>query len=116
MPEIRTFTLEKEDKFLVLASDGLFDWMKRRDITKAIPHFISLERKKLQENEKGKSDHELMTKEVLARGLMEVCVERAAKKENLTVDFFKKLAPGKEKRMLIDDLTVLVLDLEDQTK
>ena len=89
--------------------------MRRRDITKAIPHFISLERKKLQESEKGKSDHELMTKEVLARGLMEVCIERAAKKEDLTVDFFKKLSPGKEKRMLIDDVTVLVLDLEDQT-
>lgn len=112
VPEIRTFTIDNEDKFLVLASDGLYDFIRRRDIARALPHLISLERKKLTKKDEPKSDSDLLTKEVIAKGILNVCVEKAARKEDLTVDFFRNLPPGKNKRMLIDDVTILVVDLE----
>lgn len=93
-PEIITRRLEKGDDFIVLASDGLWDFLSSADVSNIVSKY----------GEKGE----------IARELMHTAVTRAANNNSLTKDEIYSIEPGEDKRILHDDITILVIDLRDQ--
>lgn len=93
-PEIITRRLENGDDFIVMASDGLWDFLTSLDVSDIVSKY----------SEKGE----------IARVLLETALERAASCNNLTKSEICSLEPGEEKRALHDDITILVIDLRGQ--
>jgi pyruvate dehydrogenase phosphatase len=91
-PSVEVIELTKNDKYLVLASDGLWD---------------EIPRKKTPEIVKGK-DTDLQS---VAGSLFEAAMEHVSKDRGLTRHFISQVSPGPQKRSIHDDITVLVLSL-----
>jgi pyruvate dehydrogenase phosphatase len=95
-PEIKIFTLTKEDKGFLLSSDGLYDELS-----------ISQVLKLYNEN---KDQHPLK----IVNTLVGSALTHAADQHEMTVDSLKSLPPGKNKRNIHDDLTLVYINLSSQ--
>lgn len=103
LPDIMVHDLTPEDKFLVLASDGLWDELNRKESAQIISKHL----KKLNAESKDKElDHK-----VVCQVLMDSALENAAKKNGVSREWMGTVPPGRQKRGLIDDITVLVVNL-----
>lgn len=91
-PEIMVIDLTKNDHYLVLASDGLWD---------------EISRKKAAEVIKGK-DGELKS---VASSLFDAALDHVSKDRGISRDFIAQAAPGMKKRSIHDDITILVVTL-----
>ena len=95
MPEIKIYDITDKDEYIVLASDGLWELINNKQIESII------------NNEK--------CKEKIAKILINLCIERSAKDSNLPVNKILSLNPGPNKRDIIDDITIMIVDLKNQT-
>lgn len=93
-PDVQVFELTNEDEFLVLATDGLWDWLNSKDVADIIS----------RKNDDKKNIAETLVKEALYR---------AAESRNLKYEQLMHL-PQEIKRSIHDDITILVVDLKNQ--
>lgn len=92
-PEITVYNLEPNDKYLILATDGLGDFVSTNEIIDII-----------EEKEKKQN------KDLVAQDLFDKVMSKAAEESNLTVPQLKSVPLGK-RRNLHDDTTIIVLKL-----
>jgi serine/threonine protein phosphatase PrpC len=94
------FDLTNEDKFLVLATDGLWDELNRKksaDIAQQI-----------------EAKHGEVTGEKLVGSLMNAGLDLAAQKSGITRSYMSQIPPSRQRRSLVDDITIVVVDLANQ--
>lgn len=96
IPEIKIFDLEKEHVSYVLASDGLWDEMKAKEVASMLERF------------KGKKNCNEITHFLTSEAL-----RRAARRRGVSNDVLAKLPMG-ARRGYHDDITVVWIDLESQ--
>ena len=90
------FPRTTNDKGILRSSDGLYDELKTNEVLR---HY---------EEKKKESPTVMIDK------LIESAIDHAAKTNNLTLEEVKKIAPGKAKRNIHDDLTLVYINLEGQ--
>lgn len=90
VPEISIHEISEHDQFIVMASDGLWDFLNGKEILEFIPQ---------KKNPKE-----------IVEGIFTEVMKRAANDAKLTVESLMKIPPGK-RRNLHDDITILVFDL-----
>ncbi|KAL4449096.1 hypothetical protein ABPG74_021088 [Tetrahymena malaccensis] len=95
-PEIQVHQLKKEDKFIVMASDGLWDEMNKATIAK-----IAYENK----NDKTK----------VVSQLLSTALQHAADQRKLTLQQLADIPAG-ERRKLHDDITIVCVELDNQSR
>lgn len=94
-PEIREFELTKDDMYLVLASDGLWDNMRVTEVGALV-----------------RNDH--ANGNDLSRFLFNTALNRVSDEIGKSRDFISQLPPGEMKRSIVDDITILVVNLQGQ--
>ena len=50
----------------------------------------------------------------IAKMLLDETLDASCRKHGITREYLGDLIPGKRKRMIVDDITILVLNLENQ--
>jgi len=93
-PDIQVFELVQEDEFLILATDGLWDWLDSQDVSNII---------NLNRNDKSQ----------IAENLWKEALSRAANKANMKLEQVMEM-PRSVKRSIHDDISILVVDLKNQ--
>ena len=94
VPDIQVFELCEEDEFLVLATDGLWDWLNSYDAAEIISRHRD-------------------DKSLIAGALCNEALARAASKANLDIEQVREM-PRSVKRSIHDDISILVVDLKNQ--
>jgi serine/threonine protein phosphatase PrpC len=92
--DIETFILTKEDEYLIIGSDGLWDLINSNEISSIIL--------------------ENSNKEDITRKIFDLAIDNACKHSGIKKDKLFNMTPGYIKRKIIDDLTLLVVDLKNQ--
>lgn len=100
LPDIRVHTLTKDDRFLVLASDGLWDEMNRKESAQILTS-------KLQDKQ------ERQTREI-CKILREACLGKAAENSGRSRSYLDSLPKGIQRRRVVDDITIVATDLQGQ--
>jgi len=95
VPEIKIFELDRNDKYLILSSDGMWDELNKNDVAQIVA--------------KNVSDKQKLTTELLNNAL-----GTAAKKINMTEGELRNISVG-HRRRYHDDMTIIVVDLENQS-
>jgi len=96
VPEIVTCCLQPEDKFVILGSDGVWDYLTNDDAVKIV--WEAIQRNEFKE---------------APRKIIEEILIRAAKSNNMTVEAIRATPQGSERRRIHDDITVMVLMLNE---
>jgi len=94
-PEIQVFDVTRDDQYLIVASDGLWDEVKRSQVGAVIKD----------------KDRNM---ESVASALFDAALNRICKESGISREFLSQLPPSKRKRSLHDDITILVLSLKNQ--
>eukprot|EP01017_Pseudomicrothorax_dubius_P003000 TRINITY_DN10319_c0_g1_i1.p1 TRINITY_DN10319_c0_g1~~TRINITY_DN10319_c0_g1_i1.p1 ORF type:complete len:260 (+),score=62.36 TRINITY_DN10319_c0_g1_i1:64-843(+) len=94
-PDIKTFTLDKSDRYLIIGTDGLWDELRREDIANIV-----------QQN-KGKNNE-------LGKVVMDSALKHAADKSKISVEEMGNIPPGSKRRSIHDDITFIIADLQNQ--
>mmetsp|Transcript_87095 Transcript_87095/g.247140 ORF Transcript_87095/g.247140 Transcript_87095/m.247140 type:complete len:112 (-) Transcript_87095:154-489(-) len=97
-PEVTIVERTEKDQFVVVGSDGLWDFMSNEEA-------IAFVSERLSKTAKGKKVQEV------ADALLEEVLARAADDYGMTVHALKKLPPGRRRRTKHDDITVMVVAL-----
>jgi len=100
VPDIQVFDLTENDKFLVLASDGLWDELNRKESAKICSSELPADKE--------------ITSQNICSVLMNASLENAAKRKGVSRHYLGQIRPGQNKRMLVDDITIVVVDLKNQ--
>jgi len=100
VPEVQMYELTESDKFVILASDGLWDELNRKQSAQLA-------------SEMNKNPESDLTSKTLSASLMNKALQHAAESSGVTRHFLGSLRPGDQKRDLVDDITIVVLDLEN---
>ena len=74
MPDIKVYNLDEKDKYLVVGSDGLWDYLNSKDISKLLNAFIK------DKNEEFKKNKIFYNTDKIGFGLMKKVIEKSAKK------------------------------------
>jgi len=93
-PEILTFELTGNDEFIVLGSDGLWDWLDGFEVAEILNKFC---------NDKSKMLHELSTKALF----------KASSKVGMNIEELKQI-PISARRTVYDDISIILVDLKNQ--
>lgn len=88
-PDIHHIHLDNSDKFLIIASDGVWDFLSDDEAV----HIVST----------------CSSKEKSAEAIVDKVLEKAAKECEMTVAELKALPPGRHRRSRHDDTTVVVM-------
>jgi len=91
-PEISMFDIEKNDKYLILSTDGMWDELSRDDVGVII--------------EKNK-DH---SKKKITEDLLNLALKKAAEKKNIKEEELRAIKVG-SRRDHHDDMTIVIVDL-----
>ncbi len=94
LPEVNIYELTEDDEFLVLATDGLWDWLNENEVADIITYYS-------------------YNKHQIADALSYEAMKKAARKVNLEVNQVLNL-PKSIKRSIHDDISILVVDLKNQ--
>lgn len=94
-PDIKEFDITKNDQYLVLATDGLWDEVSRKEVCELA-----------QKSETSKED--------FCQSLIDLSLEKYASKASITLDQLKKGEFCGSRRSIHDDITIIVLDLSNQ--
>jgi serine/threonine protein phosphatase PrpC len=97
---VQVFEITGADRFLVLASDGLWDELNRKKSAQVA-------------TELAKDPNFEMSAKTLSNKLMNECLEVAAKSHGISRQFLGQIRPGPQKRGLVDDITIVVIDLKN---
>ena len=95
LPEIKIYELSQSDRYIVLATDGLWDELKGNDVAKVIKEYDN-------------------NKEKIVDNLFKNALLHAANDANITYEQILNIKPGSNKRSIHDDITVMVVDLKNQ--
>jgi len=95
LPMIQVYELDKDDRYVVLATDGLWDELDGRDVANVI---------KENDGDKGK----------ILDGLFHSAMYHAARIAGMSYEDLLKVPLGRNRRSLHDDITVMVVDLKNQ--
>ena len=93
-PYVKVFQLNKKQKWVVLASDGLWDELGCQEVAQTCKS---------------------TPVQQLGGKLINMCLQKAAKDNNKTVQQIKAIPQGK-KRNIHDDITIVVMDLTEQVR
>lgn len=52
----------------------------------------------------------------VVKGLLEAALNNVCQEKGYSREFLNNLEPGSQKRSIVDDITILVLNLEDQVQ
>ncbi len=96
MPEIKIYDLTEKDEYLILASDGLWDLASDKEVD----HIVSKQQ----------------CKQRIAEKVFDFCIEKAAKESKISKENLLQMHPGPDKRDIIDDITIMIVDLKNQGK
>ena len=105
IPDIKIFDLKKDDKYIIMGSDGLWDYLDSKKISKMIPEIINDNNKIFENNDLKK------VSEKIAYGLMWKVVELSATKHKKKYNDVLDMEQGKKLRSIHDDITIIVCDL-----
>ena len=94
-PEIREYDLTKNDAYIVIASDGLWDHLPKDQVATSL------------------SEHSESTKQVSV-SLFNQCMNNLVKERGISREFLSQMRPSNAKRNYVDDITIVVMDLTDQ--
>ncbi|CAI5703284.1 hypothetical protein KXD40_003782 [Peronospora effusa] len=92
IPEIKSHKLEEGDKFLIIGSDGLWDYLSNEEAVEIVNGQVSC------------GNHDLA-----GRALVDRVLQKAAKRYGMTYPELLSLPPGSHRRRRHDDTTVIVL-------
>ena len=104
-PDIKIFELTSKDKYLVMGSDGLWDYLNSKEIVQLTKNFLEKEYKYFEEN------NILENSDIIAFGLMEKVIDKSAKKYGSNSLDILDMKSGKKLRRIHDDITIIVCDL-----
>ena len=89
----RSFRLRGDDNFIVMATDGLWDFLRSREISEIFKKSINA------------------TIEKNCFNVLSTCLEKAATESRMTIEQMVKVPEGRGRRKLHDDITMILLDL-----
>lgn len=93
IPEIKVFEITKHDEYIVLATDGLSDFLKAKEIAEILSF--------------GK-----VSNQDLADKLLKSVITKASKEIGISVDEIMAMEAGENKRNIHDDITIIVFYLK----
>ena len=97
-PEIINYQIDMQrDKFLILATDGLWDELTPKEACEIV-------------NENIKKQGKDSIVETNAKVLLNAAMKKAAYRTGLTVEELEKLPRGKRRRSIHDDITIIVME------
>ena len=102
-PDVQVFNLTKDDKWLILATDGLWDFVSRKKAARLV-----------EKIDHSKVSDENPAERQIINALFEETLNSSCRKHGITREYLAELVPGQRKRMIVDDVTILVLNLENQ--
>ena len=109
-PDVRVIELTKDDKFIVLATDGLWKNFPKKDTKSVAQEALKHE----SHNPNSKEQKPDAPGQKIIRSLMNKTLDKAAADNNVTKQYLNDVAAGPVKRQMIDDVTIMVVDLQNQ--
>jgi pyruvate dehydrogenase phosphatase len=97
LPDIQVFELTPDDEFIVMATDGLWDFLSPEEVEKVVESYCE-------------------DKTKITNSLYKKTLKKAAFRANLLYEEVGKLPLGQIKRAVHDDITIMVVDLKKQIK
>ena len=95
VPDIKMLNIDKNDQYIVMASDGMWDFLESKDVSEYLKQ----------------NDKTTLNPEEITRSLFDMVMSKAAEESNLTLKQIMNLPSGK-KRSYYDDTTIIVFDLK----
>ena len=95
VPDIKILNIDKNDQYIVMASDGMWDFLESKDVSEYLKQ----------------NDKETQNPEEITRSLFDMVMNRAAEESNMTFKQIMNLPSGKKRRHY-DDTTIIVFDLK----
>jgi serine/threonine protein phosphatase PrpC len=92
--EVERISLDRNDEYLILGSDGLWDLVNSNEMCEIM--------------------NSNSCKEQITRKIFDLSLEKAAKNAGISISDLMKMSPGKRKRSILDDITLMVVDLRNQ--
>ena len=97
------FSLSKKDKWLVLATDGMWDEVSRKQSA------TIADKVDFSKSTGGESGGKLLLERLINETLESCC-----KTHGVTRSFLDSCPAGPRKRAIVDDISIIVLNLENQ--
>ena len=105
VPDIKIFDLKENYKYLVMGSDGLWDYLNSKEIAELIEEFLDKKNNIFTEN---KIEEE---SDKIAFGLMEIIIQKSSKKSRIKELDILDIPLGKKLMRIHDDITIIIFDL-----
>lgn len=99
-PDIHIHELKPEDKYLVLASDGVWDELDRKTSAKVL-------------NEKLNKDSKYKITRDICVLLKEETLNRACKANGISRPYLDRMPASSRRRDLVDDITIVAVNLQN---
>ena len=109
-PDIKIFDLTSKDKYLVIGTDGLWDYLNSKEIAKLTKKLLSEENNYFEEN------NIIENSDKIAFGLMEKIIDKSSKKYGINKIDILEMKSGKKLRRIHDDITIIICDLSKISK
>mgnify|MGYP002626147389 CR=1 FL=1 len=110
IPDIQVFDLEKNYKYLILGSDGLWDVIKSRDISQLITKYTNKNNNNKFWRNKKYNDIEKISYGLIHSTLINYSKEM---KKDSDYNFILETPCGEERRNMHDDITIITCDLSN---
>ncbi len=94
IPDIKIFDITDKDEFIVLGSDGLWDFLGSKDVAGIV------------------NSHKKESPNFIAEYLFYETLKKAAEESRSTVSKLMKMPAGRQKRGIHDDISIVVFDLK----
>ena len=102
IPDIKIFDLTINDKYLVIGSDGLWDYLNSKEIAKLTEELLDNREQNFNDNDKN---------DKIALGLMKEVIEKSSIKSGIDFLNILDMQLGKRLRRIHDDISIIICDL-----
>ena len=102
IPDIKIFNLTINDKYLVIGSDGLWDYLNSKEIAKLTEELLDNREQNFNDNENS---------DKIALGLMKEVIEKSSIKSGIDFLNILDMQLGKRLRRIHDDISIIICDL-----